>query len=178
MFNRYSYAINNPVTYTDPDGRCIGPFIIPCGAVAVGGGAVAVGGTATVMSGSKLAVTTLGAIILHAAIENGKEGDDSGDAGEEASEPDASPDGEVNIGDKVGGQLGDRGWTEEEVGEITAGEPSGTSTDNTNGESEPASVYGDPSGHVIVNDKTGEVIQVSDKTDPDWIPDSRIKWND
>ncbi|ABX18692.1 colicin E5-related ribonuclease [Burkholderia multivorans] len=28
----------------------------------------------------------------------------------------------------------------------------------------------------MVNDRTGEVVQVSGKNDPGWIPDSRIKW--
>ena len=42
---------------------------------------------------------------------------------------------------------------------------------------EPATVYGDKNkGHVIVNDETKEVVQVSDKED--WIPDDRIKWDD
>ncbi|HDV6318942.1 hypothetical protein KTD18_07155 [Burkholderia multivorans] len=28
----------------------------------------------------------------------------------------------------------------------------------------------------MVNDRIGEVMQVSGKSDPGWIPDSRIKW--
>ncbi|WP_374726454.1 colicin E5-related ribonuclease [Herbaspirillum seropedicae] len=27
-----------------------------------------------------------------------------------------------------------------------------------------------------MNDRTGEVVQVSGKNDPDWVPDGRIKW--
>nr|WP_249177594.1 colicin E5-related ribonuclease [Burkholderia multivorans] len=42
--------------------------------------------------------------------------------------------------------------------------------------SDSASVYGSKSGYVVVNDRTGEVMQVSGKSDPGWIPDSRIKW--
>lgn len=39
-----------------------------------------------------------------------------------------------------------------------------------------ASVYGSKTGYVVVNDRTGEVVQVSGKNDPGWIPDSRITW--
>lgn len=39
------------------------------------------------------------------------------------------------------------------------------------------SVYGTKTGgHIIINDVTGEVTQISDKNDKHWIPDSRIKW--
>lgn len=39
-----------------------------------------------------------------------------------------------------------------------------------------ASVYGYKRGYVVVNDRTGEVVQVSGKNDPGWIPGSRINW--
>jgi len=35
---------------------------------------------------------------------------------------------------------------------------------------------GSEDGYVVVNDRTGEVVQVSGKNDPGWIADSRIKW--
>lgn len=60
---------------------------------------------------------------------------------------------------------------------MTKTDPAGTSTDNTRGRDDPATVYGTPKEYVVVNDKTGEVIQVSDKTNPDWKPDPRIVWN-
>lgn len=63
--------------------------------------------------------------------------------------------------------------------------PVGTTMDNRSAgktpdglpRSDPASVYGSKSGYVVVNNRTGEVVQVSGKNDPGWIPDSRIKWN-
>lgn len=108
---------------------------------------------------------------------------------EDASEPSNSEDsGGVVIDDKVKDQLGDRGWTEQEVQELVGNtKPSGISTDNSGpnktedgkGRNDPASVYGSKKGgHVVVNDKTNEVTHVSDKTDENWIPDSRIKWNE
>ncbi|MCV7956258.1 colicin E5-related ribonuclease, partial [Escherichia coli] len=41
---------------------------------------------------------------------------------------------------------------------------------------DPATVYGSPGKYVVVNDRTGEVTQISDKTDPGWVDDSRIQW--
>nr|WP_254211934.1 colicin E5-related ribonuclease [Burkholderia multivorans] len=60
----------------------------------------------------------------------------------------------------------------------------GATTDNRSGAKTPAglprsdsaSVYGSKSGYVVVNDRTGEVMQVSGKSDRGWTPDSRIKW--
>jgi hypothetical protein len=34
MFGRYSYTLNNPVNFTDPDGRCVPPITIACVVVA------------------------------------------------------------------------------------------------------------------------------------------------
>ncbi|WP_217431353.1 colicin E5-related ribonuclease [Duganella vulcania] len=91
---------------------------------------------------------------------------------------------DVKIDDKIRGQPGDRGWTEGEVRDLANTSPTGTTTDSRrpnktpdgNGRNDPASVYGSPNGgHIVVNDVTGEVTQVSDKK-PVWVPDSRIKW--
>ena len=43
------------------------------------------------------------------------------------------------------------------------------------GRNDPATVYGSPGKYVVVNDRTGEVTQISDKTDPGWVDDSRIQ---
>jgi hypothetical protein len=91
---------------------------------------------------------------------------------------DAQAGDDVVIDDKIGGQLGERGWTEQEVRDAVSGEPSGTSVDNTEGRDDPASVYGTEGAHVVVNDRTGRVVQVSDRNNPGWVPDSRIQWND
>ncbi|MBU9694306.1 colicin E5-related ribonuclease [Burkholderia multivorans] len=92
--------------------------------------------------------------------------------------------GKVIIDSKIGGQLEARGWTQQEVQAIVSGVPVGVTTDNRSAAKTPdglprsdsASVYGSKSGYVVVNDRTGEVVQVSGKNDPGWIPDSRIKW--
>ena len=92
----------------------------------------------------------------------------------------------VKIDDKIRGQLGDRGWTEQDVQDAAGGQPSGTTTDNRRPiktpaglgrKDEPASVYGSKDGYVVVNDRTREVVQVSDRTPGSgWLPDRRIIW--
>ncbi|WP_354678914.1 colicin E5-related ribonuclease [Cupriavidus plantarum] len=82
------------------------------------------------------------------------------------------------------GQLDARGWTEQGVRTVISQGAVGTTTDNRSAakspdglqRSDPASVYGSKNGYVVVNDRTGEVVQVSGKNDPSWIPDSRIQW--
>nr|WP_246641803.1 colicin E5-related ribonuclease [Paraburkholderia edwinii] len=89
------------------------------------------------------------------------------------------------IDKKIADQLGERGWTESDIQAAIKNGPTGTSVDNRSAgkspdgvaRSDPATVYGSPNGYVVVNDRTGEVVQVSDKTDPDWVADGRIKWS-
>ncbi|MCW2484843.1 hypothetical protein J5069_02920 [Candidatus Symbiopectobacterium sp. NZEC127] len=92
---------------------------------------------------------------------------------------------ELKFDDKIKGQMGVRGWTEADVKDIVAKGAKGRSEDKRSpektppdflGRNDPATVYGGPGKHVIVNDRTGEVVQVSDKTDKDWVDDSRIAW--
>lgn len=92
--------------------------------------------------------------------------------------------GKVVIDRKIGDQLGERGWTPQDVQSTVNEGPIGTTFDKRSAaktpdgvpRNDPASVYGTKSGYIVVNDRTGEVFQVSDKTDPAWVPDSRIKW--
>lgn len=79
-----------------------------------------------------------------------------------------------------------QGYTEEEIKELvnnttpigeTVDKRRPNKTSDGKGRNDPASVYGTKTGgHVIINDVTGEVTQISDKNDKHWIPDSRIKW--
>jgi filamentous hemagglutinin len=92
--------------------------------------------------------------------------------------------GKIIIDGKIAGQLEARGWTEQDVQAVVKDGPVGTTTDNRSAAKTPdgvprndsASVYGSKTGYVVVNDRTGEVVQVSGKNDPGWIPDSRITW--
>ncbi|MEX3934364.1 colicin E5-related ribonuclease [Paraburkholderia phymatum] len=75
-------------------------------------------------------------------------------------------------------------WSNNDIQTALSGGPVGTTTDNRSAAKTPdgqprndtASVYGGKNGYIVVNDRTGEVVQVSGKNDPSWIPDSRIKW--
>ena len=90
----------------------------------------------------------------------------------------------VIIDSKIDSQLAGRGWTKQEVQIAIDRGAVGVTTDNRTAAKTPdglprndtASVYGSKSGYVVVNDRTGEVVQISGKNDPGWIPDSRIQW--
>jgi hypothetical protein len=79
----------------------------------------------------------------------------------------------------------DRGWTEKDIKDVVAKGPKGISVDKRGpsktppdflGRNDDATVYGEPGKYVVINDRTREVAQVSDKTDPDWVDDGRIFW--
>ena len=91
---------------------------------------------------------------------------------------------EIKIEGKVKGQMGERGWTEKDIKDTIAKGPTGKSvdkrkpqnTDDKQGRNDTATVYGKPGEYVVVNDRTGEVVQVSDKKIEGWVDDSRIQW--
>lgn len=92
---------------------------------------------------------------------------------------------EIKIDGKIKGQIDKRGWTEQEIKDAVSKGPKGSSIDKRGpkktppdhlGRNDPATVYGKPGEYVVINDRTGEVAQVSDKTDKGWIDDSRIQW--
>lgn len=175
-FNRYSYAANNPYKFTDPDGRTA----IAAGAAigcAATGPACPVGATAGAVIGFLVdvaVISTVAILVYNEVVDDAAEPGPS-DSGDRPSGDD------IKIDDKIKDQLGGRGWTEDGVRDVTKGEPAGTTVDNTGGKTgdkgEPATVYGSKDGgYVVVNDKTGEVVQVGAKEN--WNPDPRIKWND
>ena len=166
QFNLYAYVGNDPVNLADPTGMCVGVLIIPCG-IAVKDAIV------------PTVVVIAGAIMMS----------DGGGPDEESVAPEDDPiivgvGTYPGIGEKIQSQLGDRGWTEDEVRDLAHTEPTGTSVDQRRpgpgqeARNEPARVYGSPERHIIVNDDTGEVVQINDTNDPNWIPDERIRWNE
>lgn len=69
---------------------------------------------------------------------------------------------------KIEGQMNERGWTKESVEQtIKNPDKNAQAIDRRGGLNEPATAYFDKSGHYVVrNNKTGEVIQISNKNDP------------
>ncbi|WP_278488448.1 colicin E5-related ribonuclease, partial [Achromobacter insolitus] len=92
--------------------------------------------------------------------------------------------GAVTADKKIGQQLSARGWTLKDVQTIINEGVVGESLDKRSANKTPdrqprddsASVYGSRNGYIIVNNRTGEIVQVSDRNDPDWVVDGRIKW--
>ena len=193
--NTYAYVGGSPLMVSDPSGLVSPTLLRPI----VGGGiAVAVAisrcmrSAACVRLAQNAAAAAAASGVVAACMStydavrnwvtsqeaNGNPG------GEEA--PSSGADSGVKIDDKIKGQIGDRGWTEQDVQDAANGPPAGTTTDNRRpnktadgqGRNDSATVYGTKDGYVVVNDRTREVVQVSDrKPGAGWIPDSRINWN-
>jgi hypothetical protein len=76
---------------------------------------------------------------------------------------------------KLSRQMKERGWTEQSVRDLVDNHYTTRKSTNVTNNNPPATVfYREDGHHVIVDDITGEVVQVSDRTDPKWIPDKNI----
>ncbi|MDR0780001.1 MAG: hypothetical protein LBF16_04810, partial [Pseudomonadales bacterium] len=145
--------------------------VVPIGEVVKAAGVVG----KTVQGADKLVDA---AKVVNEAADVAKVVDEVGDAARVVGE------GEVVIDRKIADQLDSRGWTKQEIQAAVEKEPAGTTIDNRSAaktpdgvpRNDPASVYGSKDGYVVVNDRTGEVVQVSNKNNPNWIVDSRIQW--
>jgi filamentous hemagglutinin len=88
------------------------------------------------------------------------------------------------VDSKIQQQMSDRGWTKQDIDALIHNGPSGKTTDNRRpnktddglGRNDTAMVYGSSGNYVIVNERTGEIVQVSGRNDPTWIDDGRIQW--
>ena len=81
---------------------------------------------------------------------------------------------DINITNKIEGQMIQRGWDVEKIeGTVSNSFTTRVSTNKANGN--PATVhYLEDGNYVVVDDVTHDVIQVSDINDPNWYPDNKI----
>lgn len=71
-------------------------------------------------------------------------------------------------GDKIARQMPRRGWTENDIKDVLEN-PSATAKTINKATGNSATQYYRSDGYYVVRDDvTGEIIQVSDRTDPDW----------
>ncbi|HDY2517691.1 TPA: S-type pyocin domain-containing protein, partial [Escherichia coli] len=77
---------------------------------------------------------------------------------------------DLKIDQKIRDQMPERGWTEDDIKNTVSNGATGTSFDKRSpkktppdylGRNDPATVYGSPGKYVVVNDRTGEVTQIS-----------------
>jgi RHS repeat-associated protein len=80
----------------------------------------------------------------------------------------------LRIPTKIARQLPKRGWTVKEVARVRMQGPVGTAVNRATGNS--ATVYGARNGYFVTDNVTKEVLQISNRLDPNWIPDPSIVW--
>lgn len=82
---------------------------------------------------------------------------------------------QTRIGEKIEGQMGRRGWDAGSVNRtIKSPHTTRGATKKANGN--PATAYFNKDGsHVVRDNRTGDVLQISNRNDPNWIPDRTIQ---
>jgi filamentous hemagglutinin len=86
-----------------------------------------------------------------------------------------TPEVTTKIAPKIGKQMGKRGWTPDLIDETIQNPARKVSTTDTRWKpdgtkmNDPATAYIDKNGNYVVrNNETGDIVQVSDRNDPNW----------
>ena len=80
----------------------------------------------------------------------------------------------ANISPKIEAQMASRGWTTITINEVVA-DPAATSPAFSRLTGNAATAYFNTyGGYVVVDNVTGDVVQISNLNDPNWMPDSSI----
>lgn len=102
----------------------------------------------------------------NASDESDFDGDDAEDKDDAEPDPDCGPgDAECNhsTSDKIKKQMKKRGWSRDDITDLIDN-PDGTKVDKS------ATAYIDENGaNVVQNDSSGDIVQVSDWYDPNWV---------
>ncbi|MGH3874387.1 MAG: colicin E5-related ribonuclease [Pseudonocardiaceae bacterium] len=128
-----------------------------------------------VTSSSDLRCAEDGAISPTSAVDFSKGGDFTEPTSEAVGESTEAREVETKYGNKITKQMQQRGWTPETVDETIRNPHRTVETiderrrkDGTRN-NDPATAYlNDDDSYVVRNNKTGDIVQVSDRTDPDW----------
>lgn len=169
--NLYGYAAGDPVNFSDPFGLCPDPAKPWCS------------------SGTYAALRYFGAsdataerwaeIGYRAAMTAGAPGSGMavrGLAGA-ATQGRGATAGRVqrNLTPKIQRQMSSRAWSATDIDE-TLNSPVATRAATNKATGNPATAYFRKDGSYVVRDnRTGDIVQVSDRTDPSWVPDRTIQ---
>ena len=180
--NRYVYVGNNPLGYVDPTGHSRSTpgvaialswlpgidLALPFGDIAY----IVIVGTTAVAEYGPLLYDKVAATIdyIKQTIKNGR-GSGNSSGGTSSSTPD--PD-DWDISSKKAMQMDKRGWTSERISE-TIRNPHTTREAVNKANGNPATAYYNAEGSYVVRDNiTREILQMSDRLNLSWIPDSSI----
>jgi len=186
--NTYGFGAGDPVSYSDPFGLC--PIDKPLcqwlkvaliaagtdvGGVAGGGAGFLTGPAAfaTVPAGAMVGMAVgatagaaLGELIDRVFFSNNQNSSSAAGGGNNRIQG--------NITDKIQRQMGRRGWSSQDIDEtINSPFTTRSSTNLETGNSATAYYRADGS-YVVRDDVTQDIIQVSDRNNPNWIPDRNI----
>ncbi|MGE0267467.1 MAG: colicin E5-related ribonuclease [Candidatus Omnitrophota bacterium] len=166
--NLYTYVHNNPTNFTDPTGEAwwipiiegalfaydtyglISTFSDPCasGAEKAAVGAAWTAGALSFGDGTTLAARR---------------------AAQEAAERASS-----QFSKKITKQISERGWTKESIHSTILNPTQRKTAINKATGNKATAFFSKDGSYVVKDDVTGDIIQISDKTDPFWVPDSSI----
>lgn len=79
-----------------------------------------------------------------------------------------------NIGSKIAGQMGRRGWSESSIDDVLNNPFTTRGATNRATGNRATAYYLRDGSYVVRDDVTGDVVQISDRFDPDWVPDRSI----
>jgi hypothetical protein len=78
------------------------------------------------------------------------------------------------IGDKINRQMSRRGWSADDINQtIESPYTTRSATNRANG-NQATAYYRRDGSYVVRDNKTGDVVQVSNRNDPTWVPDATI----